>query len=269
MKQLFDIKKESEAGVQKVLSIRLGAKHCCFAVTNKTGSEIYQLAYITIENWNEEERANLFELYPDLGGMYYEVLIAFDFPESSLVPMKSVHNDDPGTILKAMYGINGLSSVISESVTGWQLNNIYALPADLKVWIQHKFPSARYWHQYSIGVRHSIASSASGTLLVDFRKDDFVLIVTGRNNILLAQTYEYSTPEDVLYALIKICKQFSLSREEVELQLSGLVDKQSALYKELYQYFINIHFRNATWHTDSDYPAHFFTSLNDLALCVS
>jgi hypothetical protein len=49
-----------------------------------------------------------------------------------------------------------------------------------------------------------------------------------------------------------------------------MIDQQSALYKELYQYFLHIEFRNASWTIPADeYPAHFFTSLNELAQCVS
>ncbi len=147
--------------------------------------------------------------------------------------------------------------------------NIYAVPAEIKDWVSRKFPTARFWHQYSLDVRNSIGVTEEGRLQVDFRKEEFVVIATNRNNILLTQTFEYTTPEDVLFYLLKICNQFSLSRERVELQLSGLVDKQSSLYKELYQYFINIKFRNAQWNTGVEYPAHFFTSLNDLAKCVS
>ncbi|HNA96743.1 MAG TPA: DUF3822 domain-containing protein, partial [Chitinophagaceae bacterium] len=65
-------------------------------------------------------------------------------------------------------------------------------------------------------------------------------------------------------------QQFSLSQQTVSVRLSGLIDKQSALYKDLYQYFREITFREAGWHTvEPEYPAHFFTSLNDLAPCVS
>lgn len=230
---------------------------------------MYQLVYISIENWEEKEWVAIVEAYPELSNSFYEVLVAYDFPESSLMPIKAVYNDDSATILNAMFGIKGSSSIISESVTGWQLNNIYIVPTDLKGWVQQQFPSARFWHQYSLGVRYSTSSSSNGTLLVDFRKEDFVVIATGRNNILLTQTFEYNTPADVLYYLIKICNQFTLSRKDVELQLSGLIDQNSALYKDLYQYFINIDFRNATWNTEPDYPAHFFTSLNDLAKCAS
>ena len=59
-----------------------------------------------------------------------------------------------------------------------------------------------------------------------------------------------------------------MSQYEVQLSISGLVDKDSALYKELYSYFINIEFRNANW-THADHPNHFFTHLNDIVKCAS
>ena len=113
--------------------------------------------------------------------------------------------------------------------------NIYSIPVEVKDWISQKFPTARFWHQYSLDVRNSIGVTEEGRLQVDFRKTEFVVIAANRNNILLTQTFEYTTPEDVLFYLLKICKQFSLSREVVQLQLTGLVDKQSSVYKELYQ----------------------------------
>jgi Protein of unknown function (DUF3822) len=85
---------------------------------------------------------------------------------------------------------------------------------------------------------------------------------------LLAQTYSYTAPEDIVYYLLRIVQQFALSAEEVTVILSGLIDKESALYKELYQYFLQIELRSVSWNT-GDYPAHFFSSLNDLARCES
>ena len=51
---------------------------------------------------------------------------------------------------------------------------------------------------------------------------------------------------------------------------AGGVSKKVRLYKDLYQYFIHITFRSSNWETAEDeYPGHFFTSLNDLAICAS
>jgi len=71
-----------------------------------------------------------------------------------------------------------------------------------------------------------------------------------------------------LYYLVKISNQFSLSRQELLLQLSGLIDQDSALFTELSQYFLQLEFRPGLWQ-DTGYPDHFFTSLNDLARCAS
>ena len=111
--------------------------------------------------------------------------------------------------------------------------------------------------------------SEGGSMLIDFRKDDFTMVVTKGSEFLFAQTFDYSTPADVLYYLLKTCQQFSLSQQGLQLQLSGLIDKQSSLCNELYQYFINVEFREANWNVSNKYPAHFFTSLNDLAKCAS
>ena len=87
--------------------------------------------------------------------------------------------------------------------------------------------------------------------------------------MLLAQTFQYKTPSDVVYYLIKACSQNSLSRKDVKVQLTGLIEKESFLYKELNQYFLNLEFRKAAWNSENEFPAHYFTSLNDLAKCVS
>ena len=107
-----------------------------------------------------------------------------------------------------------------------------------------------------------------GIIYVDFRTDDFIISVAMNSKLLLARSFSYSIPEDVIYQLLNVCKQFGLSQQHVKLSLSGLIDKQSALYKEIFQYFIHVGFREATWNNE-DYPAHFFTSFNDLARCVS
>jgi hypothetical protein len=113
-----------------------------------------------------------------------------------------------------------------------------------------------------------IAATEEGNMYVDFRPDDFTVLLVKSSRLLLAQTYTYSTPEDVVYYLLKICAQLGLSQQELQLQVSGLIDSDSALYKELYQYFLNIEFRESGWQ-GNEYPAHFFTTLNDLARCAS
>lgn len=170
-------------------------------------------------------------------------------------------------ILKTIYGINGNEFVLTEVIPEWQLNNISAIPKETNDFLVQKFSSAKYFHAYTIGMKNI---GVGVNFRIDFRTDEFSLIVVKENKLLLAQTFMYSTPEDVLYYLLKTTQQFSFSQTEVKLLASGLIEKESALYNELNNYFLNTGFRNAEWEISdgNEYPSHFFTSLNDLAKCA-
>jgi hypothetical protein len=269
LKQLFHIERGGIENVQPVLSLSLGEKHCSFAITDKTGNELYELAYCSIEVWNENSLNDFFANYASLQNPFHHVLVGYDTPQSILTPLSFYKPGEAEVLLKIMHGSAAGSHLISEFISDWQLYNTYAVPDEIYNRVHQKFPAARSWHQYSLAVKKMIAADQGGSILVDFKKDDFTLLVGANSKLLLAQSFPYSTPGDIVYYILKTCQQFSISQQEVKLQLSGLIDKGSALYKELYQYFIHIEFREARWNTGNDHPAHFFTSLNDLAQCAS
>ena len=274
MKQLFHIAAgEDRESVQPVLSIRLGEKHCCFSVTDFISKELKNLAYYTTEEVNDNFLQELFAAHPELNAAFYRVLVCYDYPQSSLVSFKDYKHNDAGLLLNTMYGLNGTAIVISESIAEWQVYNVYAVPKDVHDWISKNFAAGKYWHQYTVNIKNIKSAAEGGILLVDLRKNDFTVLATGNNKLLLAQTFLYSTPDDVVYYLLKICEQFGLSQNEVHIGLSGLVDQQSALYRELYQYFLHVEFRGAAWtipvSANNESPLHFFTSLNDLSQCAS
>lgn len=268
MKQLFHIETGKTENVQQVLSLRLGENHVSFSITDITGNELYELAYGSI-GWDKDTLTDFFNNYPSLQNSFYRVLIAYDYPQSILIPSAIYQPETAQLFLRTTHGVLAGSDIISELISAWQVYNTYAVPREQHKWINQRFPAARSWHQYSLAVKKINAVGNAGHLLVDFRTDYFTLLVAKDSKMILAQCFSYTTPGDVLYYLLKTCWQFSLSQKDVSLQLSGLVDKNSALFKELFQYFINLEFRGAGWDTGSEYPGHFFTSLNDLAQCAS
>jgi Protein of unknown function (DUF3822) len=269
VKQLFHIEAiDVNESVQPVLSIRLGEKHCCFSITDYISNQLKDLAYYTTDEVNGIFLNELFATHDRLNSPFYKVLICYDYFTSSLIAFKNYKHEDAGVLLNTMFGLNKTSSVISEAIAEWQLYNVYAVPEDVKLWMHQKFPSAKYWHQYTLNIKNSKADGANGHFLLDIRKEDFTLLASVNNEIVLAQTFQYATPVDVLFYLMNVCRQFGLSQQQVKVDLSGLVDRQSALYNDLHQYFMFVEFRDADWKTDNEYPAHFFTSLNDLSGCA-
>lgn len=218
---------------------------------------------------------NLQEIYgqnAELQKQYSKTMVCFDYPQSVLVPLSQYKTDDARILLHTMFGIGEKDTIVTDEAANWQLNNIYAVPDDVHKWTFEHFGNIHHSHTYSIGLRQVEVTDFEGSIVLDFRSDDFSMIVTRANKLMLAQTYTYSTPADVVYYLLNTCRQFGFSQESVRITISGLVDQQSVLYREIYNYFLHIRFREPQWLLpagEENYPLHFFTSLNDLARCAS
>ncbi len=274
MKQVYHIISEKKGEpAQQVLSIRIGERHFGFAVSSSNAGELYKLTWYTDTEMDEVALKDIYWKHPELRLSYQHTFICYDYPQSIMVPLAQYKQDDAKLMLQTMFGISGKDAIVTEPVQGWQMNNVYAVPKDVYDWTYQQFPTSNYWHTYTIGIKNIVATDFEGSLAADFRTDDFSLVVTRGNKLLLTQTFPYSTPADFIYYLLDTCRQFSFSQDTVRVYLSGLIDKESALYKELYQYFLHVNFRISEWKIPSgdeqSYPAHFFTSLNDLAKCVS
>ena len=84
----------------------------------------------------------------------------------------------------------------------------------------------------------------------------------------MIQSLEYETPEDVLYYLLNIAEQFELSRTDLSLHISGLVDLQYKLFRELTNYFRSITVQNfdrtLLQLEITEFPIHYFTPFFNL-----
>jgi hypothetical protein len=274
LKQIFNISPGDTANAaQQVLLLRIGERHFSFAIIDNVSKDLVQLTWYTHDEGYDTELQEIYLKHPELRDSFYKTIISIDHPASVLIPYSSYKQIGSKTVLEAMCGVNGRHTIINEAVPSWQLYNVYAVPGILQEWMTKHFPSAQCQHSYSIGIRHINTSDFEAIAMVDFRMNDFTLLLSQANKLLLAQTVPYTNPADVIYFLIKVCKEFGFTQETLRLEISGLVEKESALYRELVHYFLHIHFRQPEWSIpnsdNDDYSAHFFTSLNDLSVCVS
>ena len=95
-----------------------------------------------------------------------------------------------------------------------------------------------------------------------------MLVINGELQIL--QSYRYKTPEDVVFHILNVCENFEV--KDVGLQLFGMIEKDSALFRELHKYFLNIHFGVLPGNCNyaegiKEFPAHYFSHLFSLAPC--
>lgn len=252
----------------------IGEKHISYAVSGFSDHKLYRLGYYTNENIDSKFLAAFFSTQGWFENSFYRVLINFEYSQSLLVPELYHQQDQPEFFLQTITGDTTGTEIISEAIANHQLYNVFAVSKEITNEIKNRFPSIISCHQYTTTIHTENYMEKGSFLFLDFKPSAYSLIVFSGNNILLAQSFSYLNPEDVIYTLLKICRHFSFSQEDAVLKISGLIERQSALFKELYQFFLRIEFREAKdWGSIStgemEYPAHYFTTLNDLARCAS
>ncbi len=271
MKASFHIKPDSDNNdANSVLLLIAGTRHCSFAVMNHLSKQLVEFGYFTAED--EEDYLRFFEETGLMNSRYYQSAIAYDASESVQVPAAVYKHEEGSLYLNSVYGNAIQANTVSENLPALNLYNVYRMPSGLHTSINRKFLSGKYWHLYTV-ILKNLASQDIDSIFIDFKTDEFSLIAIRKNKLMLCQTFSYHTPEDVLYYLLKSCQQLNFSQQAVRIGLSGLIEKDSAVYRELYKYFINLEFEllaGGVKLTDalSIHPPHYYSSISKLAACV-
>lgn len=254
---------------EEILGLKMGKEHFCFAVTDEAGNHLHELAYYTADEIDEIFLSRLLVLHPELNQHFDKVMVSYDYGQNVLIPAQYFKQENSSSLLNGLHGVGIGNSIISDFVSDNGLHSIYSVPKPVHDWILLKYPFAIFSHACKHDIKNIPKGISSGYIEADFNADSVNVMVSSEEQLLLWQKYSYVTPDDVIYYLLKACQQFSLLPSEVKLTLSGLIDKQSNLFHELYQYFINIDFKNADWiiGNNNEYPLHFFASLNEIIRC--
>ncbi|MFM2138237.1 MAG: hypothetical protein RJA57_544 [Bacteroidota bacterium] len=259
------------APIQPVLYIQIGDRAICHAVTEKPTGRLCAVSYRLYDSVSETVLEDLFRTDPLLGSSFYQVWISYAAGNHSMVPSAGIGKDDALQSYVAVYGRTEGMHLVAERIPGWQLFQVYPVPSRLHAWLTRRFPQARWMYQSGTLLAGAPAATDTGCFRVDLGPEHIAVVLVRSGNLLVSARYPYSSPDDVLFALLRACRQYGIVREHVVLELSGLIEADSALYRELMQYFVHPVFRiPSSWDLRAgNFPPHYFTSLNDLASCAS
>ncbi len=267
MQEQFIIKGESEIESSScILALIVGSDYFSYAIRDENDT-VCELKRFYFQRTTVEKLEEVLKFNPVLNNAFPIIVTAFDFNTNTLLPVD--FNTGDNTPLLYLNESGQQDHIIHEVVQEWDLANVYSIPYDLLNWVLTHFPSSKFWHVQSVQIKNATKGIDGGNINLEVLDKKFNVTVAKNDQLLLAHQYFYVSPADVLFYLLKICETFGLSQEAVQLHISGLIDKNSKLFNTLYDYFLNVDLNRASWKQSDEYPAHYFTILNQLALCES
>ncbi len=195
------------------------------------------------------------------------VKVSCSFAESVISPAEFTDQNESEELLKILYGDGFPTKAFQDDLPEQRIVNNYFIPEMFSRFLEEHHPSARVKHQYSFLIGKLVKSETTISVLFYFEK--IIIFLYKDGNLQLAQSFLYKAPADVVYHLLNVSNQFTI--KDAPIRLFGMIEKQSALYEEIHNYFLNILFAELPEGLKlaqqfSDYPPHIFAHLLYTAL---
>ncbi len=197
--------------------------------------------------------------------------------DAVIVPAPLFTEDTARELLELQYGDLFRGTTLTDTVPGRQDYISYRVPTGWFQALSDSNPQVRHRHFFSLWLAwldKKPSDSENGQAFLLFETSRVAMAIR-KQDWLLVQQYEFQVPEDISYFLLSALQQYQLSPETVQLVLDGWIDKDSALYLELYKYIRNISLVELppSLKLDKallqDLPEHYLTPLIQMATCVS
>ena len=260
--------KEEISSSQKILILEIGDEG--ISVINSEKKTNKPVSIHTFEFDKDQDITSNLQKCTDAilqaGKLANQVSIFYNYKDSVLIPQKYHQTTNNSAFLDLMFAQTEDATILEDSITSLNMVNIYRIPEQIHHWFKLQFPQASFSHSTS---KQIVASTTDNELKVIFSFGTMKVLYFNAGNLQLVQYFKYRTPEDVLYHLLSICEAHHINPSEIYLHLKGLIEASSAIYRTLYEYFLNIHLHQGTKSIDLNdnedaASIHYFSHLFEL-----
>ncbi|HEX8357189.1 MAG TPA: DUF3822 family protein [Segetibacter sp.] len=208
-----------------------------------------------------------------LGKSYYKAEVFFNNEVSLLVPIFKFNKEIAADYLNVVFGEDPTSQILFEHLpleSG--MMNTFRVDTACHQVLTTALPNATFRHSWSKIIRLLEArstTSAAELITVFFYEKRMTVVVSKDQKLHLIQSLIYATAEDVTYHLLNIKERLQLGAG-LTIQVSGIINKDEDIYRQLTEYFEHVTIANADTTNValdiSQHPSHYFTPFFNLAL---
>lgn len=279
MQPSFQIRSAEKGATQYqqcTLIIDAGERHFSFALYNSDNNEFVALEYYQFNSKQKQEQLKeLLSSHTLLQLNYPAIHVYYNSAGGLLVPERFYDEDTSSRMLELVAGDMHVNMPLSDEIEALNMRNIYSVPDYLREMLVSQFPGAVYEHIHTVLLKKNLKLERKDNRMEIIFYPELIIVLLWKNNALqIVQCFNYETPEDVTYHAVNISEQWEVDRSEIRVIVSGLVEKDSALFAAVDKYFqfVETEERPEQFNYDSafdGYPPHFFSPLFSIGICVS
>lgn len=227
------------------LSLQLGRRSLSFTIFNPENKK-----YIVFDSFSfndmtlNEEIAQVFSYVLNeknwLSSRFQKVFFLIDNQFSTLLPPPLFIEEKAETYLKFNHPIEETQVTYFNKLKNAHIINVFSLSNSVSELLRKYWPNIQFYHcsssiieSLSINYKNKISVNS---LFLNVRDEGFDLIYFKNKKLHFYNMFRYHTKEDFVYFLLFAIEELQLNPEEVELIMSGNIDKSSILYEMVFRY---------------------------------
>lgn len=274
---IYSSEGEAIAVTEDRLVLEVGKTH--IACIGKKGHK--KITSFELFNFTEDEAAdftNLFKTISEdsqlINKAYPATHIFINNELSLLVPISNFNIEIAADYLDTIFGKDLFSRIQFDHLRLEPgMTNVYRVPEELISILQDNLNQVTFEHTYSNIVKSivsNISASPSEFIYIQFYNTFIIVTVIKNQKLQIIQSFIYEEKEDVLYNLLNISKRFELNIDDLSIKISGMIDLDYILSKDLIAYFRRVEVQNvdksALLLDIKEPPLHYFTPFFNLSL---
>ena len=226
------------------LSIQISLSGLSFCVLERDSNTITCIKHIDFE-----KKLNPFEVLDKLKHVFNtEKVLQTQFSNvqvlhvnelSTLVPKPLFNEDNLADYLKFNSKILKSDFITYDSISVNDSVNVYVPYVNVNNYIYDMFGSFTFKHFSTILIEAILASEKHSEIpkvYANISTDHFEIVVVNKGELILYNTFEYTTKEDFMYYLLFTTEQVQLNPETFNLIFIGDIDSKDELYITAYKY---------------------------------
>ena len=263
------------------LSIQLSLDGFSFCIFNEAQNKFLSIESIAIQNVKNLDNfcilfEGFFQKHQWLNISYKRVNILFESSKTTLIPSSLYDEKEKENYTKLNFTFSADQEIRTDKLVNVDAYKLYVVPKQLTDLLNKLFPDHHLYSHAGVLIESLLILNknlpAHKRCYVNARNSYLDIIIIEGRKLLYYNAFNYKTKEDFIYYLIFVLDQLKLNPEEIELVLSGLIDKNSKLFEMVYKYVRNITFPQLdASHNYSyifnDIPSHHYSNLLNLFLC--
>ena len=263
------------------LSIQLSPDGFSFCIFNEAQNKFLSIESNALRNVKNIDNfcilfEDVFQNHQWLNLSYKRVNILFESSKSTLIPTPLFDAKETENYTKFNFTFSDDQKIRTDKLVNVDAYKLYAVPKQLIDLLQRLYPGYHLFSHAGVLIESLLILNknlpAHKRCYVNVRNSYIDIVITEGGKLLYYNAFNFKTKEDFIYYLIFVLDQLKLNPEEIELVLSGFIDKNSKLFEMVYKYVRNITFPPLTdsfnySYIFNDIQTHHYFNLINLYLC--